>query len=121
MPNPFTDILNKATSFASGFLKSSSTPAGSVVGVDIGSSSIKVVQLKNKGGQAVLETYGELSLGPLAGLQNGELTNLPNDKLAQALAEAIKTSEVTTKSAAVSIPASASLIFIVEIPPLINE
>ena len=121
MPNPFTDILNKATSFASGFLKSSRSEAGSVVGIDIGSSSIKVVQLKSKGGQAVLETYGELSLGPIAGLQTGELTNLPNDKLSQALAEALKSSEVTTKSAAISIPSSSSLIFTVEIPVLINE
>jgi type IV pilus assembly protein PilM len=77
--------------------------------------------LKSKGGQAVLETYGELSLGPIAGLQNGELTNLPNDKLAQSLMEAIKSSEVTTNSAAISIPSAASLIFTVEIPALINE
>src|SRR3972149_1557347 len=117
MPNPFTDILNKVADF----LKSSRSEAGSVVGIDIGSSSIKVVQLKSKGGQAVLETYGELSLGPIAGLQTGELTNLPNDKLIQALAEALKSSEVTTKSAAISIPSSSSLIFTVEIPALINE
>ena len=36
----------------------------SVLGVDIGSSSLKVVQLRKERGQAVLETYGELSLGP---------------------------------------------------------
>ena len=117
MPNPFTDILNKVADF----LKSSRSEAGSVVGIDIGSSSIKVVQLKSKGGQAVLETYGELSLGPLAALQAGELTNLPNDKLIQALTEALKSSEVTTKSSAISIPSAASLIFTIEIPALINE
>ena len=36
----------------------------SVLGVDIGSSSLKVVQLRKEHGQAVLETYGELPLGP---------------------------------------------------------
>lgn len=117
MANPLIDILNKV----SGFFTQSRTVTESVVGVDIGSSSIKVVQLKNKGGQVVLETYGELSLGPLAGLQSGELTNLANDKLAQALSEAVKSSEVTTKSSAVSIPSAASLIFTVEIPAAVSE
>jgi len=117
MPNPFTDILNKVTDF----LKKGSTETGSVVGIDIGSSSIKVVQLREKGGKAILETYGELSLGPLAGLQNGELTNLPNDKLSQALTDALKSSEVTAKSAAISIPSTASLIFTVEIPAIVSE
>jgi Tfp pilus assembly PilM family ATPase len=31
------------------------------LGVDMGSSAIKIVQLKKKNGQAVLETYGELA------------------------------------------------------------
>ena len=57
----------------------------SVLGVDIGSSSIKVVQLRKKGGKAVLETYGELALGPYAGTEIGRATNLPNDKLVEAL------------------------------------
>ena len=37
---------------------------GSVIGVDVGSSSLKVVQLRREGGTAVLETYGEIALGP---------------------------------------------------------
>lgn len=35
----------------------------SVVAVDIGSSSIKVVQLRKDGPRILLETYGELSTG----------------------------------------------------------
>ena len=38
--------------------------SGSVLGIDIGSSSIKVVQISRKNGHAILETYGELALGP---------------------------------------------------------
>ena len=38
---------------------------GSVLGIDIGSSSIKIVQLSRKNGHAVLDTYGELALGPI--------------------------------------------------------
>ena len=50
---------------------------GSVLGIDIGSSSIKIVQLSRKNGHAVLDTYGELALGPYAGKSVGEATNLP--------------------------------------------
>lgn len=44
----------------------------SVLGIDIGSSAIKVIQIKRKNGQAVLETYGELALGPYAGATIGQ-------------------------------------------------
>ena len=36
----------------------------SVFGIDVGSSSIKVVQLRKKSGKVILETYGTLALGP---------------------------------------------------------
>jgi Tfp pilus assembly PilM family ATPase len=49
---------------------------GSVIGVDIGSSSLKVVQLRREKGVAVLETYGELALGPYGGVEVGQATNL---------------------------------------------
>jgi Tfp pilus assembly PilM family ATPase len=35
-----------------------------VVGLDIGSSAIKIVQLNDTKGVPTLETYGELQLGP---------------------------------------------------------
>ena len=39
---------------------------GSVIGIDIGASSAKIVQLRGAHGAAVLETYGEIALGPYA-------------------------------------------------------
>ena len=53
----------------------------SVLGIDIGSSSIKMVQLSKKNGHPVLDTYGELSLGQYAGKNIGEATNLPPEKI----------------------------------------
>ena len=38
----------------------------SILGVDIGSASIKIVQLRKEKERAVLETYGELSLALFA-------------------------------------------------------
>lgn len=90
----------------------------SVIGIDIGSSSIKVVQLKKKGSQALLETYGELSLGPYAGVSVGQATNLPQDKIIQALHDLLIEKEVniTTNLAGLSIPYSSSLMTVVEMP-----
>jgi Tfp pilus assembly PilM family ATPase len=56
----------------------------SVVGIDIGSSSIKVVQLKKKKSKAVLETYGAISLGPYGNTDIGSVTNLKVDEISKA-------------------------------------
>jgi type IV pilus assembly protein PilM len=90
--------------------------AKSVIGVDIGSSSLKVVQLKRQGGAAVLETYGELALGPYAGVEAGQATNLPAAKVAETLNDLLREANVTTKDAGLSIPFSRSLLTLVELP-----
>lgn len=90
----------------------------SVVGVDIGSSAIKVVQIKKSKGQAVLETYGELALGPYGGASIGQSVQLPPDKIAGALFDLMKEKEVnvTTRLAGVSIPFASSLMSVIEMP-----
>lgn len=90
----------------------------SVVGIDFGSSSIKLVQLKRKGGRAVLETYGELALGPYAGIEIGRATNLPIEKRIEALRDLMREANVTSKSAGLSVPLSATLISLIEVPTL---
>jgi type IV pilus assembly protein PilM len=91
---------------------------GSVLGVDIGSSSIKLVQLQAKEAEATLETYGEISLGPYADVDVGQSTNLPPQKLAEALVELMKEANVTTKSCGVSVPFASSLVKLIEVPAL---
>lgn len=88
----------------------------SVIGVDIGSSSIKIVQLRKQKGAAVLETYGELALGPYEGLEIGRATNLNVDKTAEALRDLLKESSVTTKNAGFSIPFASSLLTFIQMP-----
>lgn len=91
---------------------------GSVVGIDLGSSAIKAVQIKKKGGRAVLETYGELSLGPYAGTDVGRATNLSADKLQEALADLFREASITSKNVAMAIPLSSSLVTMAEMPDL---
>lgn len=91
---------------------------GSVVGIDIGSSAIKIVQLKKKGGRAILETYGEIALGPYAGIELGRATNLSVDRTKEALTDLLREANVTTKNAGLSIPLASSLITLVEMPDI---
>ncbi len=90
----------------------------SVIGIDIGSSAIKVVQIKKKRGHAVLETYGELALGPYAGTEIGRATNLPVEKVIEAVKDILRESKTTTTSCGVALPLSSSLITFITIPPV---
>jgi type IV pilus assembly protein PilM len=98
-----------------------SKEAKSVLGVDIGTSSIKVVQLRKEKGRVVLETYGAISLGPYAGVEIGRATALQADKIAEALKDVIREANVTTNDAAVSIPYSSSLISLVKLPATVEK
>lgn len=102
------------SNFLQNFLKS---PNDSVLGIDVGSSSVKVVQLRKKKGRAVLETYGELALGPYAGFSVGQSTNLPAEKIAEAIKDVIREANVTSVVCGVSIPFKSSLVSLIELPP----
>jgi len=114
MDNPFKKIFSSIGSLGGG-------AEGSAIGIDIGSSAIKVVEIKRKGGKAVLETYGAIALGPYADLDAGRVTNLPVEKVVLALQEVLKQSGVTSTSLALSIPIQSSLIFTIELPVKLNE
>ena len=109
MTNPITDLFDLRKL---GFLKENR----SAIGIDIGSSSLKVVQLRLKGGRAILETYGELALGMYGGQKVGQAVVLEADKLAEAINDLFREANVTTKNAALSIPLRSSLLKVVEIP-----
>ena len=88
----------------------------SVLGIDIGSSAIKIVQIKKKRGRAVLETYGELALGPYAGIEVGRSTILPKEKIVEALRDILREAKTTTVSSGIALPLSSSLISFITIP-----
>ncbi|RJQ34133.1 type IV pilus assembly protein PilM [Candidatus Parcubacteria bacterium] len=89
---------------------------GSVVGIDIGASSIKMVQLRLARGAPILETYGELSLGPYARLPIGKAVRLPQEKITEAVQDLIREANVTAKNGSISIPFASSLITVLTLP-----
>lgn len=120
MDNSFKKIISEGiASLSSAF--SSDKSKNDALGIDIGSSSIKVVQLKKKSGKAVLETYGVISLGPYAKTDVGAVTNLKPEEISKALIDVMKESNVTTKSAVISIPSLSSLIFTIPLPSRVAE
>ena len=87
-----------------------------VLGIDIGHSSAKVVQLKKEHGRVILETYGEIALGPYGNLAVGQVANLAPNKTQEMLKDLFGEASVTAKTAAFSIPLGASLLVIIELP-----
>ncbi len=109
MPNFFSNLF--------------ATKSQSVLGIDIGSSSIKIAQLTRKNGHAVLETYGELALGPYSGKGAGEATNLPLEKIIEALGDMLKEKEVniTTRICGIAIPFASSLMAVIDLPQVAEK
>jgi type IV pilus assembly protein PilM len=92
------------------------------IGIDIGSSSIKVVQISKQNGRAVLDTYGALALGQYeeSGVV-GQVTNLPAATLAKALADTLRETNTTSKTVVLGIPSVSCIIFIIQLPAEIDE
>lgn len=120
MQNPFSSI---GSLFSKG-LKAKPSETG-VLGIDISSTSIKAVQLKKERARAILETYGEIFLGPYGGVAAGQAVNLQHDQLVQAFGDLIKGANITAHKAAIAMPLRSSLITLIELPSLgesqINE
>lgn len=101
----------------------------SVLGIDVGGSTIKIVQVSKKNGQAILETYGEVALGPYTDVDIGRSVRLPVETLAVALKDVIresrkdvvKSEDSSVYLAGIAIPLVSSLITVANIPNLSDK
>lgn len=97
------------------------------VGIDIGASSVKVVQLRKENERAILESYGELKTAgylkkasedmPAAG---GFLRYLETD-VAALILDTFRESNITATQAVFSIPTVSAFIMIIDFPRLPPE
>ena len=95
----------------------------SFVGIDIGLSSVKVVQLRKEEERAVLETYGQLrGEGYLKTIDSSAtfsgFLRFMDEDISAMLKDVLRESNVTTKIAVMSIPAHACFITLVELPKI---
>ena len=91
-------------------------------GIDIGSSAVKVVQIRQEKGIAILETYGSLAIGPyVEGAEIGQHANANEEVLHTVLSALLQEAKVTASLACASIPFHSSLISLIEVPALSDE
>lgn len=87
-----------------------------VLGIDFGSSSVKLVELKKRKERAALMTYGELALGPYGGTEVGRVAKLVEAKAKEALWDLMKEASAKSKKAIVAVSARSSFVTVIEMP-----
>ncbi|OHA04466.1 MAG: hypothetical protein A2934_00710, partial [Candidatus Sungbacteria bacterium RIFCSPLOWO2_01_FULL_47_10] len=103
------------------------TGSAGYVGIDVGASSVKVVELRKEKDRAVLKSYGELKTAPyfkrtaeeISGT-GGFLRYLETD-IAAMLHDVLRESNITSKQAVFSIPTVSAFIMLIDFPRLPPE
>ncbi|MEX0930505.1 MAG: type IV pilus assembly protein PilM [Candidatus Paceibacterota bacterium] len=114
MANFLSNILSKIPGLGS-------SGSNTAIGIDIGVSAIKVVQLKREGDKTRLVTYGALALGPYADKYVGQETDLPINTTVEALSDLLRESKTTTKQGGIAIPFASTLMTVMELPNVDEE
>lgn len=83
---------------------------GRVVGIDLGSSSVKVVEIESRSNVLTLTTYGEIQLGPYANQSVGEVVNLEVKQEQQALVDILRESAIKAINGVFAMPLSSSFV-----------
>lgn len=81
-----------------------------VIGIDVGSSSIKVVELQSKNDVVTLMTYGEVQLGPYVEKDLGQAVMLSAAQEQQALIDVIREAAVQARQGIFAIPLASSFV-----------
>jgi type IV pilus assembly protein PilM len=92
-----------------------------VIGLDIGSYSAKVVQLKYEHEKARLETYGELlseRYFKRAERSGGGFLRYSDNEIVDLLRDLLHESEVTAKDAVIAVPAGGSFVVVISFPKI---
>lgn len=87
-----------------------------IIGLDLGSSSIKLVQLKKERERAILETYGEISTGPYFKKEVGQVVHLTEEQTVEIIKDLLKESGAKTNEVILSVPLKSSFITTIDLP-----
>lgn len=86
-----------------------------MVGIDFGTSAVKVVELERKDDLLALKTYGELQLGPYAKRSLGEAVELPLRERTEALVDVLRESGVGSSTGVLALPLSSSFVTVISL------
>lgn len=95
------------------------------IGIDIGTGSVKLVELKKDGDNISLSTYGELKI---AGSKEGgdkadkaDILHMPEKQFSELLKQLLIASKTTAKNAVFSIPVFSAFITLIDFPLLSDK
>jgi type IV pilus assembly protein PilM len=111
-------MLNSFKGLAEADLFSMFTPKRQLVGLDIGSSGIKLVQLKESRGRYILQKFGFKPLEPEV-IVDG--TVMDEGRVVSAIKELFEETKIKVKQVAVSISGHAVIIKKISLPPMPDE
>ncbi|MEX0917640.1 MAG: type IV pilus assembly protein PilM [Candidatus Paceibacterota bacterium] len=97
------------------------TGQSKTVGIDVGSSSVKVVEIEETEQALTLRTYGELQLGPYGNAALGDSVVLDQKKRIEAIVDVIREAGVTSTKGTLVIPLSVSFMTVVPLTIRENE
>jgi len=94
----------------------------SKLGIDIGTSSIKIVELSSNGGRFKLENYGLFELKGRSDTNDPQsILKLPDEEIVWGLKEILKKSNFKTKDVVASIPSFSTFTTVIQMPYLSEE
>lgn len=94
---------------------------GQALGLDIGPSSVKVVQLRREKEKIILDTYGEVPLGPYGGMAVGQAVRVGDEKLYEAIETLFKEAKITARNPVIAIDPSATYVSLIKVPKVEDE
>jgi len=94
----------------------------SKLGIDIGTSTIKIVELSESGGRFKLENYGMFELkGQSGAVDTQSILKLPDEELVWGIKEVIKKSGFRSRDVVASIPSFSTFATVIQMPYLSEE
>ncbi len=94
---------------------------GQAIGLDIGPSSVKVVQLRREKEKIILDTYGEIPLGPFGGMFVGQAVHLGEEKLVEAITKLFQEAKITARNTVIAIDPSSTYVSLIKVPKVDDE
>ena len=103
------------------FLDFFSKKPESVIGLDVGSSSIKVVELAKRGDSVELLTYGLLEISPYDNKEIGRSVKLTVEKNVEAIKDLMREAKVSSNTSGMAIPFKSSFMRLIEVPQVTQK
>lgn len=102
-----------------GSLSTSRQSPAKAIGIDIGSSAVKIVELEQSERAPILKTYGEIQLGPYQERAIGELVDFDAEILKKAIVDLFREAGATAEYATLALPLTSGFVTVIDV--VVNE